>query len=319
MLHDPAGSPDPQVPELLVVGNACIDRQLSAESVVERLGGASAFAARVAALGGVQVGMVAAGPADFTRLHDLGASQKIWLAAQDCRQSTLFEVYGSGPNQTRRERVIGAADPLLPQAIPAAWRAAPVTYVAPVLEECGSALVQSLQSPVVVVGAQGWLRRVDEAGWVQFAETEEFLRPPANVTAMVFSEADHPDACAAAASLAQRGILAVVTQSSAGGVVYAPHKKPLTYRATRAIERDTTGAGDCFGVVFALALSHQIPLSMAATLAARAAAKVVEGPELGTLLPQDVEQALGRRKWSRPVGQTGPIEPTAAATACAWR
>ncbi len=293
MLHEPPG--DLTCPDLLVLGNACIDRQIAPDAPataqpVERLGGASAFASRVASLGGARVGMVAAGPAHFARLHALGKAPGISLAVQPCQASTLFEVYGSGPNQTRRERAVCTAAVLAPHSIPQTWRNAPVTYVAPVLDECPAALVDAVRSPVVVVGAQGWLRQLDAHGWVNFAEATAFLRPPRNVTAMIFSEADHPQAGTAAAALARQGILVVVTQSSAGGIIFAPRQPPQRYVAVDAVERDTTGAGDCFGVVFALALGQKISLQAAASLAARAAAKVVEGPELGTLRLADLEQ-----------------------------
>ena len=97
-------------------------------------------------------------------------------------------------------------------------------------------------------------------------------------------QADHPQAYAAATDLCAQGILVVLTQSSQGGLIFVPRsRRPQRYRAVAAIERDTTGAGDCFGVVFALALSQRRSVKVAASLAARAAARVVEGPELGSL------------------------------------
>ena len=312
------------VPDILVVGNACIDRQLPAQGgllaapeklpaqdceigqarAVERLGGASAFAAQVAAQAGAQVGMVAASGPNFSRLQALGDQSGIWLKTQTGLNTTVFDVYGSGPGQTRRERVISAAAPLSADAVPEAWAAAPVAYVAPVLDECTGAMVAALRSPIVVVGAQGWLRRFDAHGWVQFAATAEFARPPGNVTAMIFSEADHPQAHAAATDLCAQGILVVLTQSSQGGLIFEPRsRRPQRYRAVAATEQDTTGAGDCFGVVFALALSQKRSVKVAAALAAQAAARVVEGPELGSLpqanLPLLFKDANRRRSTDR--------------------
>jgi sugar/nucleoside kinase (ribokinase family) len=53
--------------------------------------------------------------------------------------------------------------------------------------------------------------------------------------------------------------------------------------AAPAIEVDPTGAGDVFGLVFALALARGADLATAGQRAAAAAARVVEGPGLGTL------------------------------------
>jgi 1D-myo-inositol 3-kinase len=53
--------------------------------------------------------------------------------------------------------------------------------------------------------------------------------------------------------------------------------------AAPARERDPTGAGDVFGLVLATALGRGSSPQQAGQLAALAAARVVEGPGLGTL------------------------------------
>ncbi len=287
-----------RVPDVLVVGNACIDRVVAGANggTIDRLGGASAFAAQVAAQAQVQVGMVSAAAADFARLSELEEQERIWLATKRCAHTTTFEVFGTGPGQDRQERVVSAAAGIDPHDIPAAWRTAKVAYVAPILDDCSAAMVASLQANSLVVGAQGWLREVDPKGWVKFATAAEFRGPPANTTAMIFSEADHPDALGAARHLSAQGLLVVVTQSSRGGVIYAPGKRAQRYAAAQATERDSTGAGDCFGIVFALGLAQNIPLKAAAAQAARAAARVVEGPELGTLTTADLDMARKSRR-----------------------
>ena len=57
----------------------------------------------------------------------------------------------------------------------------------------------------------------------------------------------------------------------------------LEIPAAPAREVDPTGAGDVFGVVLTLELAAGKPLAAAGRAAAAAAARVVEGPGLGTL------------------------------------
>jgi len=57
--------------------------------------------------------------------------------------------------------------------------------------------------------------------------------------------------------------------------------------AAPAREVDATGAGDVFGVVLTLELAQGRPLAVAGRTAAAAAARVVEGPGLGTLSGSD--------------------------------
>ncbi|RYF10033.1 MAG: hypothetical protein EOO40_05845 [Deltaproteobacteria bacterium] len=206
---------------------------------------------------------------------------------QRCAAGHVFEMHG-GRDTPRRERALSVAPPLRLRSVPPAWLAAPVVYVAPILGECGPALVRALRSRVVVVGAQGWLRRRDSDDWVTFAESAAFARPPHNVTALIMSEADHPDALGAAAALGDRGHLVVLTQGRRGGIIFAPGQAPQRYAASIAAEVDPTGAGDCFGMIFALGLACNKALPEAASLAAAAAARVVEGPELGRLGAADV-------------------------------
>ena len=143
--------------------------------------------------------------------------------------------------------------------------------------------------------AQGWLRRLDADGWVVPAIAAEFATPPANVAVMVFSEADHPDAEVHAVRLAGRGVLVVLTRGMRGGTVFSPCGLTWHYDAHPAEQRDPTGAGDTFGMVLILGLCEGLHVVEAANWAARAAACVVEGPEMGSLPQASLRRVRGRR------------------------
>jgi sugar/nucleoside kinase (ribokinase family) len=281
------------VPDVLVVGNVCTDRTRGPAGLEHRLGGASAFAAQAAACMGASVGLVTAAPRLLPRLRPLRCNPQIQLAISACRQESLFEVQWDGAD--RRERVLHAAPSLTPRAVPAPFRQARVAYIAPVLGECGADLVEALPARTVAVAAQGWLRRLDPQGWVVPAIAPEFAAPPDNVAVMVFSEADHPEAEAHALRLARRGVLVVLTRGARGGTVFSPCGMAWHYDAHPAVQRDPTGAGDTFGMVLTLGLCEGLHVMEAADWAARAAACVVEGPEMGSLPQASLRRVHGRR------------------------
>ncbi len=270
-------------PELLVVGNVCMDRVKQGRVLGERLGGAAAYAAEVASRADVCTAVVTAAPAQFAPLAGIRAYPGIRMQNKPCDGVTVFEVVWPEDGQERRERVLCQSPILAAHDIPDAWRHAPVAYVAPILGECPGALVTALHSPLIAVGAQGWLRKLSPEGWVEEHESAEFKTPPANVGMMIFSHTDHPEAEWQAKRLAKRGIWVVVTRGAEGGSIYRPRQRVLHYAAVPAVECDPTGAGDTFGTVFTVAIGRGHKAGPAARLAATAAARVVEGPLLGNL------------------------------------
>ena len=263
-------------PELLVVGHVC--RDLMGGQVA--LGGPAAFAAQAAACMGIRTAVVTMAPASFELMAPLREHHKIWLRAHPCAGETIFALDYSGPQ--RQITLMQRAPTLLPVHIPARWRSLPLAYVAPAIGECGADVLASLGALRVVVGAQGWLRATGRRGLLCPAVAPEMLDPPSNITAMVFSELDHPEAEALAQHVARRGVTVALTRGRDGATLLT-HGATLHVPALPSTEVDPTGAGDVFGVVLALALHRGWPLLHAAERAAGAAARVVEGPGLGNL------------------------------------
>jgi len=109
----------------------------------------------------------------------------------------------------------------------------------------------------------------------------EALDPPCLQLAVV-SEEDHPEVDDLAARFGAAGAVFAITRGARGATLIGPAGR-VEIPAAPAREIDPTGAGDVFGVVLALRLAAGASLMEAGTSAAAAAARVVEGPGLGSL------------------------------------
>lgn len=266
--------------DLLVLGHVTRD-EIDGDV---RLGGAAGFAARAAVALGMRTALVTAAPPDSPLLEDLRSLEGLSLAVAPSEAITTFALQYRGGRRSLLLRAV--ARPLAPADVPAAFRSAAVAYVGPVAGECGRALVEILgggaSAPLVCAGLQGWLRRPGPGGVVEPALGGEAIDPPANLRAAVLSEEDHPDAETIATALAKRGLVVALTRGARGSTLLAEGTRREIPPAP-AREVDPTGAGDVFGVVLALALARGARPEEAARSAAAAAARVVEGPGLGTL------------------------------------
>jgi sugar/nucleoside kinase (ribokinase family) len=261
--------------DLLVVGH--VTRDEIAGGV--RLGGAASYAARAAARLGYETALVTVAPPDDPLLEPLRHAPHLSLHCLPSEVMTTFALaYAAGQRQLWLRR---RARPLVPGDIPPEWRRPRVAYVGPIAGECDLAFAQGLGASFLGAGIQGWLRRTSEDGRVepeQLTETPHAEMPLPFDVAIVSAE-DHPDAEAAARRLART---VAITRGARGARLIA-ETECLEIPAAPAREVDPTGAGDVFGVVLTLELAQGKSLAGAGRAAAAAAARVVEGPGLGTL------------------------------------
>lgn len=288
--------------ELLVLGHVTRDEVDAGDSPGAergdgepsvRWGGAAAYAALAAARLGVRTGLVTAAPADSPLLDELKSETRLSLHVVPSATFTTFALRYSGA--ARKLWLLGRAPSLRFEDIPSAFLRAGTVYVGPVAGECSAALVRACAAKTttfVGIGLQGWLREVGageaaavtsrgEARPVQPALDESILDVP-GVAAAVASEVDHPDIMAFASRLVDRGTAVAITRGARGASLFHGNAR-VDVAAAPADERDPTGAGDVFGVVFTLQLAHGASLREAGEAAALAAARVVEGTGLGTL------------------------------------
>jgi 1D-myo-inositol 3-kinase len=265
--------------DLLVVGHVTRDEIVGGV----RLGGAASYAARAAACLGYETALVTVAPPDDPLLEPLRRTPRLSLRCVPSEVMTTFALaYAAGQ---RRLWLRHRARPLSPGDVPLEWRRPRVAYVGPVAGECDLTFVRSLGALFLGAGIQGWLRRTDENGRVEPSPLAETPEPgtPLPFDIAVVSEEDHPDAEGAARRLART---VAITRGVRGARLIA-ETECQEIPAAPAREVDPTGAGDVFGVVLTLELARGKPLAAAGRVAAAAAARVVEGPGLGTLCRSD--------------------------------
>jgi 1D-myo-inositol 3-kinase len=263
-------------PELLVLGHVTCD-EFGDEA---RLGGAAGYAARAAATLGLDTALVTVAPPGSPMLAPLAETPGLSLHVSPSDVMTTFAVDYRGP---RRRLVLRAtARPLTLADVPQAWRSPRLVYAGTVFGECDRALLDAFSGAHVMAAVQGWLRRRAPDGAIEPALSPEALDPPASLRSVVLSEEDHPSAEEVAARFGARGIFVALTRGRRGATILHRERR-IEIPAAPAEEVDPTGAGDVFGLVFGLALAKGLDAAEAGRRAARAAARVVEGPGLGRL------------------------------------
>jgi sugar/nucleoside kinase (ribokinase family) len=269
--------------DLLVVGHVTrdeIDGGL-------RLGGAASYAALAAARLGYETAVVTVAVPGDPLLEPLLAMPRLSLHCAPSDVMTTFALdYAAGE---RRLWLRHRARPLTLDDVPSAWRRPRVAYVGPVAGECDGALVRGLGAEFVGAGIQGWLRRIGDDGLVQPARLADAMPDLPDdlpvLDAAIISELDHPAAERTVRSIVGTNGAAAITRGARGATLLRGSER-VDVPAAPARELDPTGAGDIFGVVLTLALARGESLRTAGDTAAEAAARVVEGPGLGTLAPR---------------------------------
>lgn len=264
-------------PELIVVGHITCDR-LPGHL---RLGGAASFAALAAAALGVKTGVITSAAIDFELLDELVTSPLLEVFLVDSRITTCFELDYSGP--VRKVRLIARANDIRVDAVPPHLLSAKAIYLAPVINECGVDLLDRFHADVIVAGAQGWLRIADAQGNIVPHVSPQFDAISSRMTALVWSELDHPESDRLAKEVSAKVPYVIVTRGARGLTLYT-RQGTQDFSSDPAQEAEPTGAGDVFASVLTVALSRNLAIDEAILLAKRAAARVVEGPGLGTLV-----------------------------------
>ncbi len=263
-------------PDLLVLGHVTCD-DFGGEL---RLGGAAGYAARAAALLGIETALVTVAPVGSPLRAPLAQTSGLALHVSPSDVMTTFALDYSGPR--RRLVLRRGARPLTLADVPQAWRSPRVVYAGSVFGECERALVQAFAGAYVIAALQGWLRRRAPDGSIEPGLLPEAMAPPSAVRSAVLSEEDHPEAEAIAARFAAGGACVALTRGARGATVLHRDER-IEIPAAPADEVDPTGAGDVFGLVFGLALAAGHAAPEAGRRAALAAARLVEGAGLGRL------------------------------------
>lgn len=253
---------------MVVCGHVTLDR---AGSVL--LPGGSAFygSCTLAALG-ARVRLLTAAAADFPA----DALAGVEVVAQDAPATTAFEnVYGAGG--ARRQRVLAAAPPLDPGALPASWVGPDVLFLAPVVGEVDVlAFARAARARLVGIGVQGLVREVGPAGEVRPRPLDLSPEALSVVGAAVVGDDEARGDPELVTRLAAVVPVVAFTHGVRGCELFLRGRtRHVGIHPAREI--DPTGAGDVFAAAFFLALARGDEPVDAARLGAAAASIVVEG------------------------------------------
>ncbi len=208
-----------------------------------RLGGTVAYAALTARALGMKVGIVTA----YGKETSLEALNDIPIVSIESPRSTTFENIYAEHGRVQCLRAQAARLDL--NAVPEAWRNAPIIHLGPIADEMDSVLPRGFSPALLGVTPQGWMRQWDKDGRVTRAEWKdsETILKQANAVAISREDVNGDDELIE--HIAHQTQLLAVTEANDGCVLYW-HGDRRRFRAPEVHETDATGAGDVFAAAF---------------------------------------------------------------------
>jgi len=263
--------------DLLVIGHLTKDL-INGKTI---LGGAASFAAKAASILGYRVNLLTTA-SQSPLLDSLNKDPNIFLSRQPSSEMTTFSLdYSKEVREIFLECRVSDIDfsTKLDHSCP--------VFLAPVIGEISPKALELFKENFLILGLQGWMRKVDESGFVLQGGLPEF--PSMDVVdVIVFSELDCPNPDALAKYLVSKGAKTVAVTRGDKGITLFTKEQTLDLSAFPVKkEVDSTGAGDVFAVTFALSLYGGDDLIEAALQGMWVASKVVEGPGMGLLTPEN--------------------------------
>jgi len=255
--------------EYLAIGHVTADVLSDGREVI---GGAVTYAALTAAELGLRAAIATRAADGFLQSH--GLPEDMWSCSTAASTTRFANVYTPGGD--RQQTVVGRAEPLRPQDVPARWRNVRILHVAPVLHEIGGDVVDVVTAKFVGVSPQGWARSVGSNGGVRPMPLELPAEIVARTDAVVVSHEDLAARPETAEELAGQVPVVVVTYGRDGARALAGGRE-IYQPALRARSADPTGAGDVFAAAFFIWLSETGDVAESLEFAATAAALSVEG------------------------------------------
>ncbi|MBN1661767.1 MAG: hypothetical protein JXA93_25460 [Anaerolineae bacterium] len=259
-----------QSPQFIVVGHICQD--LMPDGGVS-LGGSVSYATVTALRMGYRVGVVTSAAPDMDLSPALPGAE---IVCRDAAQTTVFEnIYHNGQ---RTQFLHQRAAPLTCADIPTSWRSAPMAYLGSIDQEIEESVFHCFDQDVLLgVMPQGFFRRWDREGRVQFVAWQPSRALLERINLLVISELDVPDPHGLAREWGKWIDVVVVTQAEQGATVYMGADS-CHYPARPAAQVDPTGAGDVFAAGFLLRYAETRDACEAAAFANAVASFSVEGP-----------------------------------------
>lgn len=243
-------------PDFLVIGHALQDLIGEGDEPEWRLGGAVAYASALARRLGLRTAVLtSAGPdMDFERL----------LSGVDCRvipgeRTTQFRnIYPPQAEGQRRQVVPQSSDvTLAPEHVPDDCRDAGIVLLGPVVGEVTDDIAACFPNALIGVGAQGFLREVDDAHHVRPVSPDRWDAEPLLRDASVLFVSDEDVSVDEAPAAIERWTrivdIVVFTRGDRGADVYYRGEE-RHINAFPCSTVDLTGAGDVFAAAFLIRL-----------------------------------------------------------------
>jgi 1D-myo-inositol 3-kinase len=270
------------IPNYLVIGH--ITKDLLAEGFT--IGGTAMYAAVTAQRLGKQAAIVTSAAADLVLPPTFDGIQVV--RALSPVTTTFRNIYSDG---ARQQYVMAVANPIQPQAIPAAWRQAPLVHLGPLVGEVDEALVHQFAGARVIATPQGWFRSWDKAGLVSLGEWPGAERLLPHLTALILSDEDVRGDPACVERFAALTRTLVLTHGPRGASVYRAGEV-RDFPTRRAKEVDPTGAGDVFAAAFIIRLAEVDDPWEAARFANIVASFSVEGQGVSAIPSREQVEAF---------------------------
>jgi sugar/nucleoside kinase (ribokinase family) len=251
-----------------------------------RLGGTVAYSALTARALGLRVGIVTASGPETS----LEALQGIPVISLDSPHSTTFENIYTEHHRIQYLRAQAARIDF--EAIPEAWRHAPIIHLGPIANEMDTILPPSFAPSLLALTPQGWMRQWDEEKRVFMREWKDADSVLPKAGAAILSHEDVHGNDELVEHMAHQTQVLVMTEGPAGAVVYWNGDR-RRFRPPVVKEVDATGAGDVFAACFFVRLFQTRDPWEAGRFATILAAHTVERVGLeGIPTAREIEECL---------------------------
>jgi hypothetical protein len=250
-----------------------------------RPGGSVLYAAAQANALGRQVGVVTRCDASVKPAVILPGVE--WLVLNAAQTTTFANRYSE---HGREQLLLSRADRISIEAIPEAWRTAPIFFLAPVFHDLKDSLPAQIARPgtLLGLGAQGWLRCLDG----ERVRPGVFEPRPAWLVgdAVFVSEEDvtDPEAVEVWHDVVP---IVVLTRARRGATVWDVRGRS-DIPAVETDEVDPTGAGDVFAAAFLIRYEETYDAVTAARFASAAAALSVRAIGTAGIAGRDEIESL---------------------------
>lgn len=264
-------------PTFLAIGHFCYD--VSPSGYV--LGGSAAYSTITARNLGCRARTITAVGSDFDPQNP--TLDGVEVIYQESSNTTIFE-NRYGADGGREQLILSLGSRLKPQLIASDSRNAEIAYLCPIADEVDPDCIHSLNSALIGVTPQGWMRQLDGDSQVvrpKRWDSAPVILPYADV--LILSEEDltaYPDELQKYIELTR---IVVLTKGRYGATLYE-NGQALDSQAYPANEVDPTGAGDVFAAAFLIKYFETRVPQEALNFAHCAASFAVEG-EYTTNIP----------------------------------